>query len=60
MFSFFAFAFKVCNKCKNDQNEDFYDDFKFADAGFQKCCKRKLKAKSNEKMCKKRNFLKFE
>ncbi len=47
---FFAFAFKVCNKCYYDpknffleniimgiKKAEFYADFKFVDAGFQKC-----------------------
>ena len=48
---FFAFAFKVCKKCYYDpkffflekypfgyqKNAEFYADFKFVDAGFQKC-----------------------
>jgi hypothetical protein len=48
---FFAFAFKVCKKCYydpkkfflekfhygNQKNAEFYADFKFVDAGFQKC-----------------------
>ncbi len=51
MYNFFAFAFKVCNKCYYDpkkffrekyhdgyqKNAEFYADFKFVDAGFQKC-----------------------
>jgi hypothetical protein len=61
---FFAFAFKVCKKCyyylKNfffekyhygyQKNAEFYADFKFIDAGFQKCSQQKLKAKNHEKM----------
>jgi hypothetical protein len=48
---FFAYAFKVCKKCYYDpnnffltniimgikKNAEFYADFKFVDAGFQKC-----------------------
>jgi hypothetical protein len=48
---FFAFAFKVCKKCYYDPNKfflqkyhygylknaEFFADFKFVDAGFQKC-----------------------
>ncbi len=48
---FFAFAFKVCKKCYYDpknfflekyqygyqKNAEFCADFKFVDAGFQKC-----------------------
>jgi hypothetical protein len=48
---FFAFAFKVCKKCYYDpkkiflekyhygyqKNAELYADFKFVDAGFQKC-----------------------
>jgi hypothetical protein len=51
MFSFFAFAFKVCKKCYYypkkiflekyhygyRKNAEFYADFRFVDAGFQKC-----------------------
>jgi hypothetical protein len=51
MYSFFAFAFKVCKKCYYDpkyfflekyqygyqKDVEFYADFKFVDAGFQKC-----------------------
>jgi hypothetical protein len=48
---FFPFGFKVCKKCYYDpkknflekyqngyqKNAEFYADFKFVDAGFQKC-----------------------
>ncbi len=51
MYSFFAFAFKVCKKFYYDpkkfflekyhygyqKNAEFYADFKFVDAGFRKC-----------------------
>jgi hypothetical protein len=44
MYSFLAFAFKVCKKCYYDpkyffleKNAEFYADFKFVDEGFQKC-----------------------
>jgi hypothetical protein len=51
MYSFFAFAFKVCKKCYydlkknflekyqygNQKNAEFYADSKFIDAGFPKC-----------------------
>jgi len=66
---FFAFAFKVCKKCYYDpkhfflekyqygyqKNAEFYADFKFVDAGFQKCPWQKLKAKNHEKMHKNEN-----
>ena len=69
MYSFFAFAFKVCKKCCNDpkknflekyqdgyqKNAEFHADFKFVDAGFQKCPWQKLKAKNHEKMHKNEN-----
>jgi hypothetical protein len=34
---------------------EFYADFKFVDAGFQKCPSQKLKAKNHEKMHKNEN-----
>jgi hypothetical protein len=38
MYSFFAFAFKVCKKCYFDQkNAEFYADFKFIYADLYKC-----------------------
>ena len=51
MYSFFAFAFKVCKKCYYDpttfflekyhygykKNAEFYTDFKFVDADLNKC-----------------------
>jgi hypothetical protein len=37
------------------KNAEFYADFKFVDAGFQKCPKQKLKAKNHEKMHKNGN-----
>ncbi len=37
------------------KNAEFYADFKFVDAGFQKCPKQKLKAKNHEKMHKNEN-----
>ena len=69
MYSFFAFAFKVCKKCYYDpkkfflekyqyryqKNAEFYADFKFVDAGFQKSPQQKLKAKNHEKMHKNEN-----
>jgi hypothetical protein len=36
-------------------NAEFYADFKFVDAGFQKCPWQKLKAKNNEKIHKNEN-----
>jgi hypothetical protein len=37
------------------KNAEFYADFKFVDAGFQKCPLQKLKAKNHEKMHKNEN-----
>ncbi len=70
---FFAFAFKVCKKLYYDpkkfflekyhygyqKNAEFYADFKFVDAGFQKCSQQKLKAKYHEKNAQKRKYSKF-
>ncbi len=41
------------------KNAEFYADFKFVDAGFQKCPYQKLKAKNHEKMHKNRKYSKF-
>jgi hypothetical protein len=59
MYSFFAFAFKVCKKCYFDpkklflkninmglKNAEFYADFKFADADLNKCPLKKLDPKN--------------
>ena len=50
MYSFFAFAFKICKKCNYDpknfflkninmgiKNAEFYADFKFVNADLNKC-----------------------
>ncbi len=46
MYSFFAFAFKVCKNCYYDpknfsiwvsKNAEFYADFKIVDADLNKC-----------------------
>ena len=37
------------------KHAEFYADFKFVDAGFQKCPLQKLKAKNHEKMHKNEN-----
>jgi hypothetical protein len=37
------------------KTQNFFADFKFVDAGFQKCSLQKLKAKNHEKMHKNEN-----
>jgi hypothetical protein len=70
---FVAFAFKICKKCYYDptnffpekyqygyqKNAEFYADFKFVDASFQKCLYQKLNAKNHKKMHKNEKNSKF-